>query len=286
MDSSTIRCVGVVGLGRMGLPMARHLLRAGFVVVGFDVDPARLTALADVRGTPLASVGEVAARCDAVLLMVTDDAQVREITLGSDGVLHGMGRGRSLIISSTVRPSTCREVAAAAAKRGIGVLDAPVSKGQRSAEAGTLTVFVGGEGALFQRCRAIFEAFAKEIVHIGERVGAGQVAKLTNNLILWASVVAVHEALTFADRLGVSPARLRTALRAGSADCYALRELHLINLTWPHKDIAQAMEVAAEEGGTLALTNCVDTLIRTLTREDLRRLCSTTAEGQQDPPRA
>ncbi len=286
MDWSPIRCVGVIGLGRMGLPMARHLVRAGFVVVGFDVDPARLTALADVGGTPLASVGEVAARCHAILLMVADDAQLREITLGLDGVLHGMGRGGILIISSTVKPSTCREVTAAAAERGIGVLDAPVSKGQRSAEAGTLTVFVGGEDALFQRCQAVFEAFAKEIIHIGERVGAGQVAKLTNNLILWASVVAVHEALTFADRLGVSPARLRAALQAGSADCYALRELHLINLTWPHKDIAQAMEVAAEEGGTLALTNCVDTLIRTLTREDLRRLCSTAAEGQQDPPRA
>ncbi len=286
MHGSPLRRVGVVGLGRMGLPLARHLVRAGLAVAGFDVDPARLTALAEVRGTPLTSAREVAACSDAVLLMVADDAQVRELALGSGSMLAAMGTGGTLIISSTVQPSTCREVAAAGASHGIGVLDAPVCKGQRSAEAGTLTVFVGGDRALFQRCRPIFAAFANEIIHIDDRVGTGQVAKLVNNLILWASVVAVSEALTFGERLGVSPARLRTALEAGSADCYALRELDLINLTWPHKDIAQAMEMAAEVDGTLPLTHCVSTLIRTLTREDLRRLCGMSAEGQQDPPRA
>lgn len=286
MEQSPIRRVGVVGLGRMGLPLARHLAQAGFAVTGFDVDPARLTALADVRGTPLTSAREVAGRSDAVLLMVADDAQVKELTLGSDGMLGGMAGGATLIVSSTVQPSTCREVAAAAGARGIGVLDAPLAKGQRAAEAGTLTVFVGGDRTHFQRCRPLFAAFAKEIIHIDERVGAGQVAKLVNNLILWASVVAVTEALSFGEQLGVSPARLRMAVGAGSADCYALRELHLINLTWPHKDLAQAMEMAAEVQGTLPLTTCVSTLIRTLTREDLRRLSGGTGAGQQDPPRA
>ncbi|HET6780798.1 MAG TPA: NAD-binding protein, partial [bacterium] len=129
-----------------------------------------------------------------------------------------------------------------------------------------------GERSTFEQCRPIFEAFGKEVVHIDERVGSGQVAKLVNNLILWAGVVAVHESLALAERLGVSPARLRTALSHGSADSYALRELHLVNLTWPHKDLEQAAEVAAEAGAELPLANCVGTLIRTLTREELRRL--------------
>lgn len=274
MDPRSLQRVGVVGLGRMGLPMARHLVRAGFTVYGFDLDARRVASLAEADGVPVSSVGELTRRSAAVLLMVADDAQVKEVTLGSGGVLAAAGRGTILIISSTVKPSTCEEVAAALAHHGIDVLDAPVCKGQRSAEAGTLTVFVGGAQGLFHRCGPIFEAFAKEIVHVGVRVGSGQVAKLANNLLLWAGVVASHEVLALAERLGVAPSRVREALQHGSADSWALRELHLINLTWPHKDLAQAMEVAAGVGAALPLTSRVADLIRGLTREELRRLCS------------
>lgn len=267
-----IASVGVLGLGRMGLPMARHLLRAGFTVWGFDPDQPQLAALSGAGGAPLRSAPAVAEQSEAVLIMVADDTQVKDVTVGPSGVLGAAKPGTVLIISSTVKPSTCREIAAAAEKRGVKVLDAPVARGQRAAEEGTLTVFVGGEHATFERCRPIFQAFGKEVVHIDEHVGSGQVAKLVNNLILWAGVVAVHESLALAERLGVSPARLRAALQHGSADSYALRELHLVNLTWPHKDLEQASEVAAEAGTELPLANCVGTLIRTLTREELRRL--------------
>lgn len=267
-----ISSTGILGLGRMGLPMGRHLLRAGFTVCGFDPHAPQRSALSDAGGVALRSAGAVARQSEVVLIMVADDAQVKDVTVGPDGVLKVSKPGTVLIISSTVKPSTCRDVEAVAEKRGVKVLDAPVARGQRAAEEGTLTVFVGGERATFERCRPIFEAFGKEIVHIDEHVGSGQVAKLVNNLILWAGVVAVHEALALAERLGVSPARLRSALQHGSADSYALRELHLINLTWPHKDLEQASEVAAEAGADLPLANCVGTLIRTLTREELRRL--------------
>src|SRR2546428_8306135 len=264
--------VGVIGLGRMGLPMARHLQHAGFEVAGFDLDPARGAALAEGGGVAAASAKEVAAYSQAVLVMVADDAQVRAVTLEPVGVLSGLHPGGVVIIASTVRPSPCREVAAAAAARGVGVLDAPVAKGQRAAETGTLTVFVGGEAGLFQRCQPILRAFGTEIIHIDTQVGAGQVAKLANNLILWATVAGVHEALGLAEQLGVSPPRLRAALRHGSADSYALRELHLINLTWPDQDVAQAVEIATEAGTDAPLANWLRTLMRTLTREELRRL--------------
>lgn len=268
-----IRRVGVVGLGRMGLPMAGHLVRGGFAVGGFDLDPQRRSLLAQAGGAAFPSVRALAESSDAVLVMVIDDAQVMDVALGSGGVLETARPDTVLIISSTVKPSTVQAVAAAAAKKGVGVLDAPVARGQRGAEAGTLAVFVAGERVLYECCRPLFEAFGREIVHIDERVGSGQVAKLVGNLILWAGVVAVHEALGFAERLGVDPARLRTALQHGSADSYVLRELHLINLTWPQKDLDQAMEVAAAAGYDLPLMNSVNTLIRTLTREELRRLC-------------
>src|SRR3989442_1456894 len=137
--------VGVIGLGRMGLPMARHLLHAGFEVAGFDLDPARGAALAEGGGVAAASAKEVAAYSQAVLVMVADDAQVKAVTLEPVGVLSGLESGGGVIIASTVKPSTCREVAAAAAAGGVDVLDGPVAKGQRAAETGTLTVFVGGE---------------------------------------------------------------------------------------------------------------------------------------------
>ena len=280
-QGDTIRRVGVIGLGRMGLPMAGHLIRAGFVVGGFDLDPQRRASLVGIGGIQVSSVPALAETSDAVLVLVADDAQVVSVTVTPGGVLETAEPGSVVIISSTVKPSTVQAVADAAARKGIGVLDAPVARGQLAAEAGTLTVFAGGKRSLFERCRPVFEAFGKEIVHIDERVGAGQVAKLVNNLILWAGVVAVHESLSLAERLGVDPARLRAALQHGSADSYVLRELHLINLTWPHKDIDQALEVAAEAGYDLPLTNSVGTLIRRLTREELQRLCGDDRKGLQ-----
>jgi 3-hydroxyisobutyrate dehydrogenase len=270
---SAIRRVGVLGLGRMGLPMATHLLAAGFEVCGYDPDPSRAPALAAAGGRVSGSARDAAEHSQALIVIVADDGQVEAATIGPDGVLEGAAPGSVIVIASTVKPVTCRKVRDAAIQRGVGVLDAPVALGQRAAEEGRLTVYVGGERALFERCLPLFHAYGAEVVHIDEEVGAGQVAKLANNLVLWAGVVAVHEALSMAERLGVSPGRLRHALVHGSADGYALRELHLINLTWPHKDIEQALQVAADAGAELPLAAHVRGLIGTLTRDELRRIC-------------
>jgi 3-hydroxyisobutyrate dehydrogenase-like beta-hydroxyacid dehydrogenase len=218
-------------------------------------------------------VADLARVCDAVLIMVADDDQVRAVALGPDGSVAAAPPGVALIISSTVTPATCQAVAVAAATRGVGVLDAPVARGQRNAETGTLVVFAGGPFELFERCRPVLAAFGSDVVHVGERVGDGQIAKLANNLLLWAGVVAAHEALTLGERLGLQPARLREALLLGSGDSWVLRELHLINLTWPDKDLAQMLEAAEAAGATLPLSRRVRDLIGTLTRAELRRLC-------------
>ncbi len=266
--------IGVVGLGRMGLAMARHLVNAGFEVWGSDLVPERRVALVQAGGREGSSPRALADACDAILVMVADDGQVLEVALGPDGILQGARRGAAIIISSTVMPGTCQAVAQAAQAQGVGTLDAPVCRGQRAAEAGTLTVLVGGERRLFERCRPIFAAFGTHVFHLGEAVGAGQVGKLVNNLLLWAGVVAVHECLSFGQRLGVPSSRLRAALLESSGESYVLRELDQINLTWPQKDLAQAIAVADAAGVSLPLTDRVRDLIKELTRDDLRRLCA------------
>lgn len=266
--------VGIIGLGRMGLPMARHLHAAGFGVWGCDVDPQRREMLAGAGGTSTDSPRALGEICDAVLVMVADDAQVHAVTAGPGGCLEAARPGVALIISSSVTPQTCAQIADAARQKRVGVLDAPVTRGQRAAEAGTLTVLVGGPRELFERCRPVFAAFGKQIFHLGEQVGAGQVAKMANNLLLWTGVAGVHAAFSLARRLGVRPTRLREALAASSADSYVLREMHLLTLAWPEKDLAQLAAMAEDAGIALPLVGYVREFMRGVTRDDLARLCT------------
>ena len=266
--------VGIVGLGRMGLPMARHLQAAGFAVWGCDVDPERREMLVSAGGKSADSPRALGRTCDVVLVMVADDAQVKAVTMGPGGCLETARPGAALIIGSSVRPQTCAEIADAARLKGVGVLDAPVTRGQRAAEAGTLTVLVGGPHELFERCRPVFAAFGKQVFHLDEQVGAGQVAKMANNLLLWTGVAGVHAAFSLARRLGVRPTRLREALAASSADSYVLREMDLLTLAWPEKDLAQLAAMAEDAGMALPLVGYVRELMRGVTREDLRRLCN------------
>jgi len=259
----------------MGLPMARHLLTAGFEVWGCDLDGERRAALVQAGGREATSPAVLAAACDVSLVMVPDEDQVHQVVVAPGGVLDGARPGHVLIIGSTITPAACVQLAetARARARGIGVLDAPVCKGQGGAEAGTLTVLVGGEQALFEHCRPVFDAFGDQVFHVGG-LGSGQTAKLANNLLLWTGVVGAYAALSLARRLGLSPSRLRTALQASSADSWALRELDRIQLMWPEKDLAQIAAAADDAGLPLPLVAQVREQIRRLTREDLRRLCS------------
>ncbi|MGH2371987.1 MAG: NAD(P)-dependent oxidoreductase [bacterium] len=266
--------VGIIGLGRMGLPMARHLSAAGFPVWGCDTDPKRREMLVGAGGKSTDSPRALGEICDAVLIMVADDAQVKAVTLGPGGYLETARPGSALIIASSVKPQTCAQIADAARPKGVGVLDAPVTRGQRAAEAGTLTVLVGGPREVFERCRPVLAAFGRQIFHLDEQVGAGQVAKMANNLLLWTGVAGVHAAFSLARRLGVRPTRLREALAASSADSYVLREMDLLTLAWPDKDLAQLAAMAEDAGIALPLVGYVRELISGVTREELRRLCS------------
>ena len=209
--------VGFVGLGIMGCPMARNLLKQGHALTVWSRRAASMQPLLDAGARGASSPAEVASAADVVISMVPDAPDVREVMLGAQGIARGARPGLVAVDMSTILPAAAREIAADLQALGIAFLDAPVSGGEGGAIAGTLTIMVGGSEAAMARVRPLFECMGKTIVHIGDS-GAGQVAKATNQIITGVGVLTVAEALNFARRNGVDPAKVREALMGGAAN--------------------------------------------------------------------
>lgn len=191
---------GFIGLGNIGLPMAKRLATGGLETTVYDVVPGRDAQVTGARGA--ASPREVAAASTVIGLCVRDDADVRAAMLGDAGVLAGAAPGAIVAIHSTVLPATVIEVAAAAAERGVGVVDACITGGAPGAAAGTLTVMVGGDAAYVERARPFFDCFAKKVVHTGP-LGTGCKMKLCNNLMTYLAWTAAFEAMLLARAAGL-----------------------------------------------------------------------------------
>ena len=210
--------IGFVGLGIMGKPMARNLVAAGYNLVIFnrsqdDID----TLLAESDQFQAAgSPREVAERTNAVITMLPDSPDVRDVVFGENGVLPATGKGHLLIDMSTIAPATAVEVNAALRERGARALDAPVSGGDKGAIAGTLSIMVGGEANDFQRAMPLFEAMGKTIVHVGG-AGAGQIVKACNQVVVAINYAAVSEALVLGAKAGVDPDKIVQVLSGGLA---------------------------------------------------------------------
>jgi 3-hydroxyisobutyrate dehydrogenase len=213
--------IGFVGLGNMGAPMAANLLKAGHQVSGFDIAAGRVEALAAKGGSVAASAAAAARAGEVVITMLPAGAQVRSVYLGEDGLLAHARKDALLIDCSTIDVETTRAVAAAAADAGFDMLDAPVSGGVTGAEAATLTFMVGGEEAVFARAQPILAAIGRTIVHAGP-AGNGQAAKICNNMILGVSMLAVCEAFSLAERLGLGAQTLFDISAKSSGQCWAL----------------------------------------------------------------
>jgi 3-hydroxyisobutyrate dehydrogenase len=213
--------IGFIGLGNMGAPMAANLVRAGHRVTGFDLVPRAIEALAAKGSHAAASAAEAAAAGDIVITMLPAGPQVRSVYLDAGGVLASARRGALLIDCSTIDVETARGVAAAAKRAGFDMLDAPVSGGVSGAEAASLTFMVGGEAEIFARAQPILAAMGRTIVRAGP-AGNGQAAKICNNMILGISMIAVCEAFSLAERLGLEAQTLFDISSKSSGQCWAL----------------------------------------------------------------
>jgi 2-hydroxy-3-oxopropionate reductase len=216
--------IGFIGLGIMGLPMAKNLLRAGYVVCGLNRSSGPVEQLVAEGGTTAASAAAVAAQSDVVITMLPDTPDVELVVFGSDGVAAGIRSGSAFIDMSTIDPAFSRRVAKELAAAGVDALDAPVSGGEKGAIEASLSIMLGGSEAAFARVLPILQTLGKNITLVGE-AGAGQIAKACNQLIVAVTIEAVAEALALASASGVDPAKVRSALLGGFAQSRIL-EVH------------------------------------------------------------
>lgn len=239
--------VGLVGAGRMGTPILGHLVRAGHATWACDLNPARRAAVEAAGARWAEDAGALAARCGVLLVCVGFDAELRAL-LAEGGPLRAAVPGSIVAVLSTVQPETMQALAAAAPE--LHVVDATVCRGGRAADEGTLLSFVGGPADVVERLRPVLSAYSSDIVHTGP-VGTAQVAKAANNLVLWACLVADHEALALARHYGMDTEQLREALRMSSADNHALEVWGQQTMAWAEDDMAIVGEMAARAGLSL-----------------------------------
>lgn len=222
--------VGFIGLGSQGGPMARRIVEGGYDLTLWARRPASLEPYADTAAKIAATPAELGAACDLVCLCVVGDDDVKQVLDGDTGVFAGLAAGGIIAIHSTVHPDTCRAIAETAAKQGISVIDAPVSGGAPAVEEGTLMVMVGGEEADVEKCRPVFATYSDAIVHLGG-LGAGQVAKILNNLQFTANLGSAMSTLELGDALGIPRERLCQVLNRGSATSKAISSITMFGGT-------------------------------------------------------
>ncbi|MBI2951163.1 NAD(P)-dependent oxidoreductase [bacterium] len=209
--------IGFIGLGTMGLPMAKNLIKAGFDLTVYARRPEPAAEVRALGARSADSPRAVAEQVEVVITIVTADPDVRAVILGENGALAGMKAGGVIVDMSTISPMTIQEIARIAETKGVEVMDAPVSGGDTGAKAGTLTIIAGGKKGTFERCRPLFEAMGKNIFHVGG-VGVGQVVKIANQVIGGTILAVVSEALVMGVKAGADPEVLRQVIGVSSGN--------------------------------------------------------------------
>lgn len=221
----TKEVVGFIGLGIMGKPMTKNLLNAGYSVTVWNRSQAGIDECVGYGAVAAKSAREVAGKANVVITMVTASADVKEVVLGPNGVIEGVHPGMTLIDMTTMSPKVTKEIAAKLEEKGADMLDAPVSGGDTGAKAGTLSIMVGGPEEALKKCMPILEVLGKNITHIGEEHGSGQVTKLCNQIGCALNILAVCEELTLAAKSNINLNKMFTAISAGAAGSWQLSNL-------------------------------------------------------------
>ncbi len=257
-----------VGLGVMGYPMAGHLAAQGFEVTVYNRTGAKAERwAAEHKGQAAATPRGAAEGADLVFTCVGNDDDVRAVVLGRDGVLAGMAKGSILVDHTTASAALARELAAAGAEKGIGVLDAPVSGGEAGAQNGRLTVMVGGEPAIFERARPAMESYGVSVMLMGPP-GSGQLTKMVNQICIAGLVQALSEGANFARRAGLDATKVFQVISKGAAQSWQMENRHATMLEdryefgfavdWMRKDLAICLAEAERNGARLPVTALVD----------------------------
>lgn len=253
--------VGIVGVGRMGLAMAKHLLLRGYTVTACDIDAKQLDKAREAGAALAESPAALGKVSDFVILGVGYADEVNQVTLGSGGLMETLARGSIVAVSSTVSPETVKALDKRARAKGFDVLDAPTCRGRWAADAGQLLALFGGRDDVVARSRPIYSAFCSDIAHLGE-VGHGQVGKAMNNLLLWINAVGLIEAGRLADSTGIDLVKLREALMLGSGNSAALADWDMITFTWALKDMQIVSEMTDKAGLSLPITGAIRELVK------------------------
>jgi 2-hydroxy-3-oxopropionate reductase len=267
------QAVGFIGLGIMGRPMARNLLKAGHTLVVHSRSRGPVEEIVKAGATAAASPRDVAAQCDVLITMLPNSPEVEQVALGPGGIIEGARRGLIFADMSTISPIVSRKIGAALEPKGVAMLDAPVSGGEKGAIDGTLSIMVGGDKAVFERVLPIFQAMGKTITLLGP-LGFGGFTKLANQIIVAVNLTALAEALTLGKKAGLDRELLLTALAGGLAGSKCLdqkRSNYVSNTYNPgfkidlhYKDLGLIMESARALGVPLPATAVVQELFSAL----------------------
>ena len=271
--------IGFIGLGIMGRPMAKNLIKAGYQLTVFDkFAKAAVEELVGLGAKAAASNKEVAAASDVVITMVPNSPHVKEAVLGKDGVLDGAKKGLILVDMSSIAPGASQEICAAVKEKGVVMIDAPVSGGEPKAVDGTLAIMVGGDEKAYETVKPILEKMGASVVHCGD-IGAGNVTKLANQIVVALNIAAVSEAFVLATKAGVNPEKVFNAIKGGLAGSTVMNakgpmilegnfkpgfriELHI-------KDLQNALDTAHALNVPVPLTAGVMEILQALKADDM-----------------
>jgi len=265
--------IGFIGLGIMGKPMAKNLLKAGYSLIVYDIVPDKIKDVVEAGAKAGRSSKEVAENSEIIITMLPNSPEVREAVLGANGVLEGAKSGTILIDMSSIAPLASKEIAEKAKEKGVVMFDAPVSGGEPKAVEGTLAIMVGGPQETFDQVKDILDVMGASVTRVGE-IGSGNMTKLANQIIVALNIAAMSEAMVLAAKAGVDPEKVFKAIRGGLAGSTVLDakmplvlegnfkpgfriELHI-------KDLANAIDTAHQVGVPVPLSSGVMEVMQAL----------------------
>ena len=261
MANKSGELIGIVGVGRMGLAIAKHLMKHGYRVIAQDIDGKAMEAARAAGARTAATPAEVGKEAAFVIIAVGYDDEAAAVMLDKGGLLESMAPSGVISVSSTCTPDHVKMLAARAAVKSVELLDAPICRGQRAADEGTMLSLCGGKPAIFERALPILKTYSSDVIHLGD-VGAGQFGKALNNFLLWVNGIALIEAGRLSEANGMDLVKLRDTLLISSGASDALKNWDNVSFTWALKDMQIVSKMADKAGLALPIAGAVKELVK------------------------